>query len=454
MNVNVDRIDSKSIKLEITVGADEVKKAIRKSYEKNVKDLNIQGFRKGKAPMSIVKRQYGVEFLYEDASNFLLNDSYGPALDESEVNPIDYPNIDIVQLEEGKDFIYTATVEVYPEFDLPEYKGLEVVKPNYSLEDEDIENELKALQTQNERIEVKDEDGKIEDGDIAVINFVGKIDGEEFEGGSGESFELTIGSKSFIGNFEDQLIGLKSGDEKTVTVTFPEDYGMEELQNKEADFDVEVLEIKVKELPKLDDEFASEVSEFETLEELKASIKDGLEKSNKEREEIELNNNLIHALSEKTEIDIPNALIEDSLNRLVQDFEQRLTSQGMNKELYLQMTGQDEDSIREMFKENAENQVTGDLIINAIIEKEEISPSEEEMEAKADEISKMYGEENEEIKEMLLNANKAMLEREISTLKALEVLKESAVFVEAKEEIDEEDNEEANEEVKEESDDK
>ena len=442
MNVNVDRVDSKTVKLEVTVGADEVKKAIRKSYEKNVKDLNIQGFRKGKAPMSIVKRQYGVEFFYDDASNILLNDSYGKALDETDISPLDYPNVDIVQLEEGKDFIYTATVEVYPEFDLPEYKGLEVVKPSYPTNDEDIENELKSLQSKNERIETK-EDGEIKDGDIAVINFVGKIDGEEFEGGSGEKFELTIGSKSFIGDFEDQLIGLKVEDEKTVTVTFPEDYGMEELQNKEADFDVKVLEIKAKELPKLDDEFASEVSEFETLEELRASIKEGLEQSNKDREDAELNNNLIHELSKKTKIDIPNAMIEESLNRQVQDFEQRLTTQGMNKELYLQMTGQDEESIREMFKESAENQVTGDILINAIIEKEEISANEEEMENKAVEISKMYGEQNDEIKEMLLTSNKEVLEREINTLKALNVLKETAVFVEPKEE-----------EVKEETEDK
>lgn len=437
MNVNVDKVDSKTVKLEVTVGAEEVKKAIRKSYEKNVKDINIQGFRKGKAPMSIVKRQYGVEFFYEDASNILLNDSYGKALDETEVSPLDYPNIDIVQLEEGKDFIYTATVEVYPEFDLPEYKGLEVVKPSYPTTDEDIENELKSLQSKNERIEVK-EDGEIEDEDIAVINFVGKIDGEEFEGGAGENFELTIGSNSFIGDFEEQLKGLKAGDEKTVTVTFPEDYGMEDLQNKEADFDVEILEIKAKDLPKLDDEFASEVSEFETLDELRASIKEGLQSSNKEREEAELNNNLIHELSKKTEIDIPNALIEESLNRQVQDFEQRLTTQGMNKELYLQMTGQDEESIREMFKESATNQVTGDLIINAIIEKEEISASEEEMEEKAVEISKMYGEQNDEIKEMLLTSNKEILKREISTLKALDVLKETAVYVEPKEEEKEE----------------
>lgn len=430
MNVTHEKVDAKKVKLEVTVEAAKLDEAIRKSYKKNVKNLNVQGFRKGKAPLAIVKQFYGIEVLFDDASDFLLNDSYPQAIEEAGIKPIDYPKIDITQMEEGKDFIYTAEVEVYPEFDLPEYKGLEVEKPVIKVTDHDIDHEIEHLVERNGRIESKPEGAELAKGDIAVINFNGKVDGVEFEGGKGDNFELEIGSGMFIGDFEDQLIGSKVGDKKVVKVTFPEDYQAEEVKGKDAEFDVEVLDIKGKEFPEVDDEFASEVSEFETLEELKASIREGLEEDAASRAKGELNNNLIKALAEKAEIDIPEAMVESSIDRLVRDFEQRIQQQGISKEMYLQMTGQDESAIRDMFRDNAKNVVKNDLLIEAIVAKEGIEATEEEVNAKADEITNMYGDQKEELREMLMKNNRKDLEMEVTTAKVFDLLLESAKVTE------------------------
>jgi trigger factor len=430
MNVKHEKLDSKRVKLEVILEAAKLDEAIRKAYKKNVKRLDVQGFRKGKAPLAIVKQFYGVEVLFDDASDFLLSDSYPEAIEEAGIKPIDYPKVDIVQMEEGKEFIYTAEVEVYPEFDLPEYKGLEVEKPVIKVTDHDIDHEIEHLIEKNGRIESKPEGAVVEKDDVAIINFNGKVDGVEFEGGKGENFELTIGANMFIGDFEDQLIGLKVGDEKVVKVTFPEDYQAEELKGKDAEFEVEILDIKTKEFPAVDDEFASEVSEFETLEELKTSIREGLEEDADNKAKSELNNNLIKALADKAEIDIPEAMIESSIDRLVKDFEQRIQQQGISKEMYLQMTGQEEGAIREMFRDNAKNVVKNDLLIEAIVAKEGIESTEEEVAAKADEIVKMYGDKQDELKEMLLNNNRKDLEMEVTTNKVFELLLESAKVTE------------------------
>ena len=430
MNVTHEKVDAKKVKLEVTVEAAKLDEAIRKSYKKNVKNLNVQGFRKGKAPLAIVKQFYGIEVLFDDASDFLLNDSYPQAIEEAGIKPIDYPKIDITQMEEGKDFVYTAEVEVYPEFDLPEYKGLEVEKPVIKVTDHDIDHEIEHLVERNGRIESKPEGAELAKGDIAVINFNGKVDGVEFEGGKGDNFELEIGSGMFIGDFEDQLIGSKVGDKKVVKVTFPEDYQAEEVKGKDAEFDVEILDIKGKEFPEVDDEFASEVSEFETLEELKASIRESLEEDAANRAKGELNNNLIKALAEKAEIDIPEAMVETSIDRLVRDFEQRIQQQGISKEMYLQMTGQDESAIRDMFRDNAKNVVKNDLLIEAIVAKEGIEATEEEVSAKADEITNMYGDQKEELREMLMKNNRKDLEMEVTTAKVFDLLLESAKVTE------------------------
>ncbi len=426
MNVTQEKLDSKSVKLTVTVEAAKVQEAIRKSYKKNVKNLSVQGFRKGKAPLAIIKQFYGVEVLLDDAADFILSETYPLALKEANIDPVDHPHIDVVQLEEGKEFIFTAQVDVYPEFSLPELAGLEIEKPIIKVSDHDIDHEIEHLVEKNGRIESKEEGAEIKKGDIAVLDFLGKVDGIPFEGGEAENFELEIGSGSFIGDFEDQLVGLKVGDEKIVKVTFPENYTAVELQNQDAEFDVKINDIKSKEFPEVDDEFASEVSEFETLDELKASIREGLEKDAEARAKNELQRNLITAVAEKVEIDMPEAMIESSIDRSVQDFEQRISQQGINKEMYLQMTGQDEAAIREMFRENALITVKNDLIIEKIMEEKEITASEDDVNAKVEEIAELYGDQKEEIKEMLLKSNRYGVEMEVKTEKVFALLLEHA----------------------------
>lgn len=430
MNVQVERLDSKKVKMEVTVEAAKFQAAVLKSFKKNASSFNVQGFRKGKAPLNLVKKMYGAEVLYDDAANFVLNDSYPEALTESGVKPVDYPKIDITQMEEGKEFIYTAEVEVYPEFDLPEYKGLSVVKPVHEVKEEDVEKEIDALKEKHVRMEAKDEEGTVAEGDIATIDFVGKVDGEAFEGGSGEDFELTIGAKMFIDNFEDQLIGMKAGEEKVVNVNFPAEYGSEALAGKNADFEVKVKSIQAKEYPVVDDEFASEVSEFETLEELKASIRTRMEKEGADRADNELRNNLLKALAEKATIDIPEAMVEEQIDRLVRDFEQRLKMQGIEKDMYLQMTGQEEGGLRDMFRDNARTVVKNDLLVNAIMDKENLEATEDEMKAKAEAIAEVYGDQKDQLLEMLLNSNRTDLAMEIKSDKVFDLLKAHAVFVE------------------------
>ncbi|NLW53153.1 MAG: trigger factor, partial [Tissierellia bacterium] len=415
-----------SFKLTVTVEQEKVQEAIRKSYKKNVKSLSVQGFRKGKAPLAIIKQFYGIEVLLDDAADFILQEAYPKALKEAGVEPVDHPEIDINQLEEGKEFIFTAKVDVYPEFDLPELTGLNIEKPVIKVTDHDVDHEIEHMVEKNGRIESKEEGAELAKGDVAVLDFLGKIDGVPFQGGKAENFELEIGSGSFIGDFEDQLVGLKVGEEKTVKVTFPADYNAEELQNKDAEFDVKIHDIKAKEYPEVDDEFASEVSEFETLEELKANIREGLEKDAEARAKNELQKNLITAVAEKVEIDIPEAMVESTIDRSVQDFEQRIAQQGINKEMYLQMTGQDEGAIREMFRDNAKTTVKNDLIIEKIMEVKDIEASEEEVNAKVEEIAEMYGDQKEEIKEMLLKSNRYGVEMEVKTGKVFDLLLEHA----------------------------
>lgn len=426
MNVNLEKLGSNKVKLEVTVESKKFGEALKKAYHKNAKNFKIQGFREGKAPMNLVKQFYGVEVLFDDASNLLLSETYPQAIVETKINPVNYPEIDITQIEEGKDFVYTATVEVYPEFEVAQYKGLKADKVSYPVEDAEIDKEIDALKDKNARLVSKAEGSEIADGDIAIINFVGKIDGEEFEGGAGENFELTIGSKSFIGDFEDQLIGLKVEEEKVVKVAFPAEYGVESLNGKEAEFDVKVLDIKAKEYPEVDDEFASEVSEYETLDELKASIREKLAETSKKREESELRNNLLKAVVEKTEIEIPEIMVEEQIDRLVKDLEQRLSYQGVDKKMYLEMTGSDEASLRSMFKDNALRMVKDDLVLNEIIRKEEFEVTEEEVKAKAEEVAEQYGDNKEKFLELLLTNNKKDIEQDIRTGKAFDLLVNTA----------------------------
>lgn len=423
MEAKMEKIETNVVKLEIKVEAEKFNEALKKAYNKNKMHFNVQGFRKGKVPMAMVKKFYGVEVLYDDAVNFVMQETYPKALEENDIKPVDYPKVDIVEVGEGKDLVYTAEITVYPEVKLGEYKGLEVKKPSYEVTDEDVENEVKNMQEKNARVEAKPADQAIENGDIAVIDFKGFIDGNAFEGGEGKDYSLEIGSGSFIDNFEDQLVGAKVGDEKKVVVTFPENYGKEDLNGKEATFEVKVNEIKAKELPVVDDEFAKDVSEFETVDELKADIRKKMEEHNAERAKRELEEAVITAAIDCTEIDLPEVMVEKEIDAMIKDLEMRLKYQGLTLDQYMEYTSNSIDKVRDLMKENAERKVRGDLVLNAISEAEKIEATEDELREKAKEVSKMYSaSEDEKMIDLLLKAQKEALENDIKITKTIQLL--------------------------------
>ena len=425
MEAKMEKIEKNLVKLEVTVGADKFQEAIKKAYNKNVKNFNVPGFRKGKVPMAIVKKYYGTGILMEDAINFAIDGSYSKVLEENNIIPVDYPKIDIVTAEEGKDFVYTAEVTVYPEVELGEYKGLNIEKPSYEVTEEDLTARLKEMQEKNARIETK-EDGEVATGDTAVIDFKGYVDDVAFEGGEGKDYSLEIGSGTFIDNFEDQLIGAKAGDKVEVNVTFPENYGKEELNNKKAKFEVLVKEIKVKELPEIDDEFAKETSEFDTLEELKADITKKMEEANANRAEKEHEEAIIKAVVDNAKVEIPAVMIEKEIDVMVQNLEQRLQYQGLNLEQYFQFTGTDEAKMRDYMKENAEVKVKTDLVLEAIQKAENIDATEEELKEKAEEVAKMYSAaDDDKMVELLLNSQRAALMADVKTSKTVNLLVEN-----------------------------
>lgn len=423
MEAKMEKIETNVVKLEVKVEAEKFDAALKKAYNKNKMHFNVQGFRKGKVPMAMVKKFYGVEVLYDDAVNFVIDETYPAALAENDIKPVDYPKVDIVEIGEGKDLVYTAEITTYPEVELGEYKGLEVKKPTYEVNDEEVEKQLVSMQEKNARVTTKEE-GTVEDKNIAVIDFKGYIDGTPFEGGEGTDFSLEIGSGSFIDNFEEQLIGLSVGDTKEVNVTFPENYGSEELNGKPAKFDVTVKEIKVKEVPALDDEFAKDASEFETLAELKEDIKKNLQKAEDQKAENEFEEDIITAVIENTKLDLPQVMVEKEIDHMMNDLENRLKYQGLTLEQYMEFTGNTPEKMRDFMKENAERKVKADIIIDAIAKAENIEATEEELKEKALEVAKMYsGGDHEKMADLLIKAQKPMLENEIKIVKTLDLLK-------------------------------
>lgn len=427
MNTKIEKVDTNVIKMEVTVEAEKFKEALEKSYAKNVKKFNVPGFRKGKAPMNIIKSYYGLEVLYEDAINFCFESTYPEALEENDIEPVDYPEIDIVDIEEGKDFIYSAEVTVYPEVELGEYKGLEVSKIEYPVTEEDLENELKVIQEQNARIETKEEDGIVEKGNIAVIDFKGFVDDVPFEGGEGKDYPLEIGSGVFIDDFEEQLIGSKINEEIDVNVTFPEDYGEEDLCGKSALFKVTVKEIKVKELPELDDEFATEVSEFDTLEEFKEDLMKNLEELNNKKAQQDFEDSIVDAVCNNVKVDIPEVMIDNEVDMMLKDLELRLQYQGLNLATYYQYTNSSEEQIKEVLKEGAEKRVKTNIVLDKIIDVEKLEATEEELLERAKEIAKMYGTEDLDKKaQLVLDAQRENLELNVLQLKAIQFLVDNA----------------------------
>ena len=423
MEAKMEKIDVNVVKFEVKVEADKFKEALTRAYKKNIKKFNVPGFRKGKVPMNVVKKYYGVEVLLEDAVNFSIEGSYAEALKENNVRPVDFPKVEVVQAEEGKDLTYTAEVIVYPEVELGEYKGLNVEKKTYEVTEEEVSAKLKEMQEKNARVEVKE--GAIENGNIAVIDFKGFIDGVAFEGGEGHDYSLEIGSGSFIDNFEEQLVGAKAGDKVEVNVTFPESYGKEELNGKPAKFEVEVKEVKAKELPVLDDEFAKEVSEFETLEALKEDTTKKLEEANTARAEREYEEAILRSVVENAKMDIPAVMVEQEIDRMVQNLAQRLQYQGLTLEQYFQFTGTDAEKMREYMKENAETKVKTELVLEALQKAEKMEVLDEELKEKASEVSKLYGANDEKMVELLLQNQREALVADVMTSKVINFLKEN-----------------------------
>ena len=423
MEAKMEKIDVNVVKFEVKVEADKFKEALTRAYKKNVKKFNVPGFRKGKVPMNVVKKYYGVEVLLEDAVNFAIEGSYANVLKENNVRPVDFPKVEVVQAEEGKDLIYTAEVTVYPEVELEAYKGLNVEKKTYEVTEEEVAAKLKEMQEKNARVEVKE--GAIENGNIAVIDFKGFIDGVAFEGGEGHDYSLEIGSGSFIDNFEEQLVGAKAGDKVEVNVTFPENYGKEELNGKPAKFEVEVKEVKAKELPVLDDEFAKEVSEFETLEALKEDTTKKLEEANTARAEREYEEAILRAVVENAKMDIPAVMVEQEIDRMVQNLAQRLQYQGLTLEQYFQFTGTDAEKMREYMKENAETKVKTELVLEALQKAEKMEVLDEELKEKASEVAKLYGANDEKMVELLLQNQREALVADVMTSKVINFLKEN-----------------------------
>ena len=413
MEAKMEKIENNLIKIEVKVEAEKFNDALKKAYNKNKMHFNVQGFRKGKVPMAMVKKFYGIEVLYDDAINYVIEDTYPVAVEENNIKPVDYPKVEIVEVGEGKDLLYTAEVTIFPEVNLGEYKGLDIQKPVYEVNEEDIQKQIEEMQQRNSRVEVKTE-GTVEDKNIAVIDYKGFVDEVAFEGGEGTDYPLEIGSGSFIDNFEEQLIGLAIGEEKEVKVKFPADYGKEELNGKDATFIVTVKEIKVKELPALDDEFAKESTEFETLEELKSDIRKKLEESNEEKAKRELEEAAISAAVENATIDLPQVMIEKEIDTMVKDLEQRLKYQGLTLEQYMEYTGNNVEKMRDYMRENAERKVRADLVLEAISKAEDIQATDEELKEKALEVAKMYSaSEHEKMADLLVNAQKDMLQNDI-----------------------------------------
>ena len=399
MSLKIEKTDKKDeLKLEFTIEAAKFDEAMKKVYAKSAKYFNIPGFRKGKAPMNIVERYYGDEIFYEDTFNEVVPEVYEKELKENNIEAVSRPDIDVKQIGKGQDLIFTAVVQTKPEVKLGKYKGIELKKVEYNVSDEDVNHELGHMQEKNARI-VTVEDRAVEKDDITVIDFEGFVDGVAFEGGKAENHELTIGSNTFIPGFEDQIIGMKVEEEKDINVTFPEEYFSEELKGKPATFKVKLHEIKKKELPSLDDEFAKDVSEFDTLEELKKSIKEKLEEDNNKKAKYETEDAAVKAVCDNVEIEIPSGMIETEIDNMTSEIEQRLAYQGMKLEQYLQMMGKSMEDFRKEYEEQAKTSVKTRLVLEAIIKEEKIEPSKEDVDAKVKEMAEIYGKKEEELKE-------------------------------------------------------
>ena len=427
MSFKVEQLEEKNmVKLVIEADAEEFEAGLNTAYNKNKNKINVPGFRKGKAPRKMIEKLYGAEIFFEEAANSIIPDAYSKAAKESELDIVSQPKISVVQLESGKPFVFEAEVAVRPEVELGTYKGVEVSKADTEVTDADIKEELKKVQDQNSRT-VSIDDRAVKDGDMTVIDFEGFVDGVAFDGGKGENYPLTIGSHSFIDNFEDQIIGMNIGDEKDINVTFPEDYHAENLKGKPATFKVSVKEIKEKQLPELDDDFAQDVSDFDTLAEYKEDLKKKIAERKEADAKSKKESEVLAKVVEASNMDIPQAMIDTQVNRMVEDFAMRLQQQGLSVEQYFQYTGLTPDKIMEDMKPEAVKRIKNSLVLEAIAKAENIEVSDEEFENELKKMADMYKMEVEKIKEFMQDAEAKQMRDDIAIQKAVDLIVSSAV---------------------------
>lgn len=400
MKATWEKIEKNVGVLEVEVDVDQVNAAIDKAFKKVAAQVNVPGFRKGKVPRAIFEAKFGVESLYRDAIDFILPDAYSAAVEQTGIYPVDRPDVDFDEFHKGQPFVFKATVTVKPEVQLGEYKGIEVTAASTDVTEDEVNEELKRLQERHAELVVLEE-GAAENSDIAVIDYEGSVDGELFEGGKGEKHSLELGSNSFIPGFEEQVVGMAKGDEKDVTVTFPEEYHAEHLAGKEAVFKVKLHDIKRKSLPELDDEFAKDVSEFDTLDEYKQDIEKRLKERKEQDNKIAIESAVIEQASSAADVDIPQAMIDSEVERMVQEFGNRLRMQGMNLELYYQFSGQNEEALKAQMQDEAGKRVRSQLVLEAVAAAENLTVSEEDVNEELRSLSDMYKKSAEELREMI-----------------------------------------------------
>lgn len=426
MSYQVENLEKNMAKLTIEVGAEEFEKALETAYQKNKNKINVQGFRKGKAPRSVIEKMYGAGVFYEDAANELIPGAYEEAAKESGLEIVSRPEIDVTQIEKGKPFIFTAQVALKPEVTLGKYKGVEVDKTEVSVTDEEVAAELDRVREQNSRLITVD-DRAVQDGDIAVIDYEGFTDGVAFEGGKGENHSLTIGSHSFIDTFEEQLIGKGIGEETEVHVTFPTEYHAPELAGKPAVFKVKINEIKVKELPALDDDFAQDVSEFDTLEEYQADVKATLLKNKEKTAKSAKEDAVVNAIIADAKMEIPDAMVDTTVRQMAEEFAQRIQSQGLSVDQYFKFTGMNANSFMENLRPQAVKRIQSRLVLEAVAKAEGIEATEEEINKEFENMAKMYQMEPDKLKELVGEGEKKMMAEDVAVQKAIDLVTEAAV---------------------------
>ena len=426
MSLQVEKLEKNMAKLTIEVPAEKVEAALQNAYLKNRKQISVPGFRKGKVPRQMIEKMYGPSIFYDDAVNAMIQEAYPEATKECDLEIVSRPNVEVVQIEKGKPFIFTAEVAVKPEVTLGQYKGIEVEKADTTATDEEVAAEIDKEREANSRT-ITVEDRAVQDGDMTVIDFEGFVDGEAFEGGKGTDYPLTIGSGAFIPGFEEKLVGAEIGKEVEVDVTFPEEYHAKELAGKPAVFKCTVKEIKVKELPELDDDFAQDVSDFDTLEEYKADVRKKVEEKKAADAKAKKEDAVIEKIIEGAAMEIPDAMVETQAERMVDEFAQRLQMQGLTMEQYLQFTGGNVQALVEQSKPQALKRIQSRLVLEAVVAAENLTASDEELDAERGRMAEQYKMEVAKLKEMFTEEDLKSVREDLAIQKAVELVTDAAV---------------------------